>query len=189
MKRLSIAGIGAIAIIATVPFVSSVPGLTALHNIGDAIAQTVAPAKVNLRLTAEKKEVQKDSQGKQQVVWKSLQGNVVVQPGDVLRYTVTGENASARPVKKLSLMQPIPKQTKYVLNSVTVPQNVGAKVVFSIDGGKSFVEKPTVQVKLPNGTVETRPAPAEAYTHVRWNFANPLAPATKVNASYEVEVR
>lgn len=189
MKRSYIAGLSAIAIIATVPFVATMPSFANLQQqMGNAIAQnTPGKAKVQLRLAAEKREVQKDSQGKEQVVWKALEGNVVVQPGDVLRYTVSGENNSDRPVKNLVLMQPIPQQTKYVLNSATVPQ--GAKVIYSINGGKSFVEKPTVQVKLPNGTTETRPAPAEAYTHVRWDIGTPIAPATKVNASYQVQVR
>ncbi|MBW4575197.1 MAG: hypothetical protein KME08_07925 [Aphanothece sp. CMT-3BRIN-NPC111] len=189
MKRASIAGLGAIAIIAAVPFVSTIPGFTALHDIGEAIAQTINPAKVDLRLTADKQVVEKDQQGKENVTWQALQGNVVVQPGNVIRYRVLGENSSDRPVKKLSITQPVPKQTIYVLNSAMTTQNSGVNTVYSIDNAKTFVEKPTVQVKLPNGEVETKPAPAEAYTHVRWSFSEPIAAQTKVAAAYQVKVR
>lgn len=188
MKRLSI-GLGAIALMASVPFASEMPVLANFREAGTAIAQNLQrQPQVQMRLGAEKKVVQKNQQGKQQVSWQTLQGKVVVQPGDVIRYVVSGKNDSDRPVKNLVVTQPIPKQTTYILNSVTVKNNA-AKITYSIDNGKSFVEKPTVQVKLPNGKVETRPAPAELYTHLRWKFAQSIAPATPVNATYQVKVR
>lgn len=189
MKRLSIAGLGAIAVMAAVPFVGEMPVLANLRDSGAAIAQNVQrQPEVQLSLGAEKKVVQQDQQGKQQVTWQALQGKVVVQPGDVIRYTLSGKNNSDRPVKNLVVTQPIPKQTTYVMNSVTVNNNK-AKTTYSIDNGKSFVENPTIQVKLPDGKVETRPAPAELYTHVRWNFAESIDPTAAVNANYQVKVR
>lgn len=188
MKRLSVS-LGAIAVMATVPFISEMPVLANLREAGAAIAQNIQrQPQVQLRLGAEKKILQKDQQGKQQITWQTLQGNVVVQPGDVIRYIVTGKNDSDRSVRNLVFTQPIPQQTTYVLNSVTV-KNSGTKITYSIDNGKSFVEKPTVRVKLPDGKVETRPAPAELYTHVRWKFIESISPATPVNATYQVKVR
>lgn len=189
MKHLNFVGLGAIALIATTSFVGEMPVLADLRDAGVAIAQNIQrQPQVQLRLGAEKKVLQKDQQGKQQVTWQTLQGNVVVQPGDVLRYVVTGKNNSDRAVKNLVLTQPIPKQTAYVLNSVTVKNNK-AKVTYSIDNGKSFVEKPTVRVKLDTGKIETRPAPAELYTHVRWKFEQPISSAIPVNATYQVRLR
>ncbi|MCC5668808.1 hypothetical protein LC653_34390 [Nostoc sp. CHAB 5784] len=203
MKRLSFAGLGAfafgvggaIALIATVPFVSQVPGVASLwhstsayaEGVGGAIAQNVKPqGQLQLRLEAEKQVVAQDQQGKQSKKWQPLKGQAVVQPGDVLRYTLNSENKSDRPVKNLVLNQPIPKGMVYVLKSVSATN--GTKVIYSIDGGRSFVENPTVKVTLPNGKVETKPAPANVYTHIRLQV--PLVAAkTTVKATYQTQVR
>jgi len=188
MKRSFIA-LGALGLIAAVPFVSETPVFASLRQVGAAIAQNLQPQpQVQLRLNAEKKVVQQTQQGKQETTWQPLQGKVVVQPGDVIRYTMSGKNDSDRPVKNLVVTQLIPRQTIYVLNSAAV-KNKTAKVTYSIDNGKSFVEKPTIQVKLADGKVETRPAPAELYTRLRFNFGDAIAPATVVSAAYQVKVR
>jgi hypothetical protein len=64
-----------------------------------------------------------------------------------------------------------------------------ANVVFSIDQGKTFIAQPIVKVTLPDGTVTEKPAPAEAYTHVRWEISQELAPNAVVAAAYQVTVR
>lgn len=185
MKRSAIIGLAAMLV--SVPF-TSIPGFatTAPKSI---LAQNVQnQPKVQLRLTAAKKIVQKDAQGKDKVTWQSLQGNVTVQPGDVIRYTVMGANNGDRPANNLVVTQPIPKQTAYVLNSSATIKNT-ATVTYSINNGKTFVAKPTVQVKLANGKIETRPAPAEAYTHVRWKFNDAIAVKSTVGAVYQVRVK
>lgn len=184
MKRFSVTSLGTLTVIATISFI----GVLTSREAGTAIAQNIQRPQVQLRLGAEKRVLRKDQQGKQQVTWQILQGNVVVQPGDVLRYVVTGKNNSNRAVRNLVVTQPIPKQTAYLLNSVTVKNNK-AKVTYSINNGKSFVAQPTIQVKLANGKVETQPAPAEIYTYVRWKFEQPISPETAVNATYQVRVR
>ncbi len=188
MKRLSILGLATLLISA--PLVGELPSLATLeNNSGKILAQNVqAKPQVQLRLTADKKIVKQDVQGKPTVTWLSLQGNVVVQPGDVIRYTVNGANSGSRPASNLVVTQPIPKQTAYVLNS-SATINSTATVTYSIDNGKTFVAKPTVQVKLANGKVETQNAPAEAYTHVRWKFNNTIAPKSTVGAVYQVRVK
>ncbi|MBN3926177.1 hypothetical protein [Nostoc sp. NMS4] len=187
MKRLSIAGLGAIALIATVPFVSQVPGVANIWHSTSAVAQNVqTKGQIQLRLEAEKQVVAQDQQGKQSKTWQPLKGQAVVQPGDVLRYTLTGENKSDRPVTNLTLNQPIPKGMVYVLKSASVTNS--AKISYSIDGGRSFVENPTVKVTLPDGKVETKPAPAIAYTHIRLQIPS-VAAKTAVKATYQTQVR
>jgi uncharacterized repeat protein (TIGR01451 family) len=187
MQRVSLAGLGAIALIATAPFVGQIPGIANVWHSGSAVAQNIKnQGQIQLRLEAEKQVVAKDQQGKQSQKWEPLKGQVTVRPGDVLRYTLTGENKSDRPVKNLTLNQPIPKGMVYVLKSVNAANN--AKVVYSIDGGRSFVENPTVKVTLPDGKVETRPAPAIAYTHIRLQIPS-LAAKTTVKATYQTQVR
>jgi len=187
MNRVSIAGIGAIALIATVPFISQIPGIANVWHSGSAIAQNVKiQGQMQLRLEAEKQVVTQDQQGKQSKTWQSLKGQAVVQPGDVLRYTLSGENKSDRQLKNLTLNQPIPQGMQYVLKSANITNN--AKITYSIDGGRSFVENPTIKVTLPNGKVETKPAPASIYTHIRL-LVPAVAAKTIVKATYQTQVR
>lgn len=184
-KHVSIA-MSAAALTVTLSLVNHTPVMAGFKQMGEVIAQALNRPQIKLNLSAEKQIVSQDQKGQKMVSWKALSGKVTVNPGDVLRYTVTGQNEGDRVAKKFVVTQPIPKQMIYVLGSATNSSN--AKTTYSIDNGKSFVENPTIQVRLPNGQVETRPAPAEAYTHLRWQFgdANPKA---MVNAKYQVKVR
>lgn len=187
MKRVSLAGIGAIAFVATLPFVGQTPGVASLWHSTSAVAQDIkAQERLQLRLEAEKQVVAKDQQGKQSKTWQPLKGQAVVQPGDVLRYTLISENKSDRPIKNLTLNQPIPKGMVYVLNSINVAND--AKITYSIDGSRSFVENPTIKLTLPDGKVETKPAPAIAYTHIRLQVPSVAAKAI-VKATYQTQVR
>jgi uncharacterized repeat protein (TIGR01451 family) len=187
MKRFSFASLGAFALIATVPFISQVPGVASLWHSTSAVAQNVqTQGQIQLRLEAEKQVVAQDQQGKQSKAWQPLKGQAVVQPGDVLRYTLSGENKSDRSVSNLTLNQPIPKGMVYVLKSTSATNN--AKITYSIDGGRSFVENPTVKATLPNGKVETKPAPAITYTHIRLQIPS-VAAKTTVKATYQTQVR
>ncbi|MEH2263735.1 hypothetical protein [Nostoc sp.] len=187
MKRVSLAGLGAFALIATVPFIGQIPGIANGWHSDSAVAQNIkTQGQIQLRLEVEKQVVAQDRQGKQSQKWEPLKGQAVVRPGDVLRYTLSGENKSDRSVKNLILNQPIPKGMVYVLKSTKVPDNT--KVIYSVDGGRSFVENPTVKVTLPGGKVETKPAPAIAYTHIRLQIPL-LAAKTTVKATYQTQVR
>ena len=189
MKRVSIASLGAVALIAGATFSSQIPVIANVFEGGTAVAQSARKSQVQLRLEAEKKVVSKDAQGKTKVTWQGLKDGAQVQPGDVLRYSVTGANNGTKAVKNLAINQPIPKGMVYVLNSATVNSNAGAKTTYSIDGGKTYVQNPTVQVRLANGQTETRPAPDTAYTHIRWNFGSSVSAKTAVKGTYQVKVR
>ena len=184
-KRVSIA-LSVAAFTIAIPLLNNSPVMAGLQQMGDTIAQTLNRPQIKLALSAEKQIVSSDQNNQKAVSWKALEGKVSVNPGDVLRYTVTGRNEGDRAAKKLVVTQPIPKQMVYILATAT--NNSNAKTTYSIDNGKSFVENPTITVKLANGQVETRPAPAEAYTHIRWNFGDATPKAT-VNAMYSVKVR
>ncbi len=189
MKRISIAGLSAVVILAAAPLVGVIPGIPSFSDLGSANAQNIQnQSQLQLRLEAEKQVVAQDQQGKQKVSWKALQGKAVVQPGDVLRYTLSGENTSDRPLKNLTLNQPIPKGMVYVLKSATINAK-DAKISYSIDGGRTFVVNPTVKVTLSNGKVETKPAPATAYTHIRMNFGSIVPAKSTIKATYQVQVR
>jgi uncharacterized repeat protein (TIGR01451 family) len=184
-KSLSI-GLSLFAAAAIVPVVSNTPVLANLQQAGTAIVKNILQPKVQLEMSAAKKVVVTNAEGKAEVKWQALKGQVTVQPGDVLRYTVASKNAGDKAAKNLVVTQPIPARTTYVLKSANPD---GAKLTFSIDGGKNFVEKPMVKVKLEDGKEAMRPAPAAAYTHARWSYGDSIAPLASVKAAYEVAVK
>ena len=187
MKRFYLAGLGLTAAVALSPL-----GSTSLRNLFNAETTWAGVAhqpQVQLQLAADKQIVQTDPTGTK-VTWQAVaNGKTLVQPGDVIRYTISGANGGDRPASNLTVVQPIPKGTVYLLNSANGNSNNGTVITYSIDNGKNFVATPTVTVVLPDGKVETRPAPATAYTSVRWNFSKPLNPGAKALVAYQVKVQ
>ena len=116
-----------------------------------------------------------------------MAGKSTVQPGDVLRYVVASSNEGEMAAKNLVITQPIPAAMTYVIGSEK--GNTAADATYSIDKGETFVAEPMVEVTLPDGTVEMQPAPAEAYTHVKWTFNEDLDSSVVVNVSHEVVVK
>lgn len=189
MQRKALLGLSAAAVMLTVPLVSNMPVLASLQNAGTVLAQAVQKKpQVQLNLSVAKQVVERDSQGKEKITWQEEGQKVSVRPGDILRYSLSSKNAGDRPVKNLVLTQPIPKGMLYVLNSASRGGDHSAQLTYSIDGGRTFVASPTVQVMV-NGKSESRPAPAEAYTHVRWTLTNSLAASATAKVDYQVNVR
>ena len=152
-----------IGLIVAVPLLSKTPVLASLQSAGAAIAQAISGPPVKMNLAADKKTIAVDSEGQQVVNWQPLEGQAVVVPGDVLRYTVISENTGDAPAKNFVVTQPITAQMTYELGSA---QSSGATITYSIDNGQTFVANPTIEVTLEDGTVEERPAPAEVlYPH------------------------
>lgn len=187
MKHLAILSIGALALIASLSPANTSPLLANSPKPTDVALDFQRQPQFQFYLKAEKKIVQLNHPRKQYVIWQGLQGDAIVQRGDVIRYIVTGKNNSGRSLKYLVVTQPIPKHTIYILNSVAVKNNE-AKLTYSIDNGRSFVEKPIVRVKLANGRIETHSAPAALYTHLRWNYSKLISPAAVVNTTFLVKV-
>jgi uncharacterized repeat protein (TIGR01451 family) len=174
MYKLLVASISAIGLVVTTTLTSQLPVQAQLQTTPATTSPTAAK-RVVLTYKAEKK-VMETVDNKQKVTYQATGKSV--KPGDILRYTVTAKNSN-RPVKNLTLTQPIPKGTKYIKNSAT--PLVGAELLFSIDGGKTYTAKPMV---------DNKEAPAAAYTNVRWKFAKLATPANaQINAACEVEVK
>ncbi|RUT01787.1 hypothetical protein DSM106972_064100 [Dulcicalothrix desertica PCC 7102] len=188
MKHSYLLGLAAVTLIASVPVVAQIPAAKNFFQ-SSANAQNVQKQqKVKLQLDAEKQVIFQNQQGKQMKSWQALKGQASVQPGDVLRYTVSGENLSNKPVKNLTINQPIPQRMEFVLKSAIGDIRSDTKITYSIDGGRSFVENPTVKVTLPNGKVETKAAPASTYTHIRMQIPSVEAKSV-VKGSYQVKVK
>jgi uncharacterized repeat protein (TIGR01451 family) len=151
------------------------------------VAQQQQP--VELLLAAEKRQVSHNESGAEKISWNSLASNSQVLPGSILRYAVTAKNNTNRNMSNLTVIQPIPNGMVYIIPSATVLNTSGAKLEFSIDGSKTFSVNPIIRVRGRDGKIEERPAPADAYTHVRWNFGETLPANSQVTVAYQVRVK
>ena len=160
--------------------------LTPLAACAALNVHAAAPAStpVQLRLSVQEKTVTHDVQGRALVTWRPLDA-AGVRPGDVLRYTLAGTNQGPLPVRGLALTQPVPVGTTLVLRSAS---GGDVRVTYSVDNGHTFDSAPVVRVLAPGGAVRTVPAPAGAYTDVRWTLTGAVAPAATIQVSYEVKV-
>ena len=129
--------------------------------------------RVALTLKADKKVVQD-----RQTIFQPIAGKASVKPGDIIKYTVIAKNNSRCLLRNLVLKQPIPRGTNYLKDSATAVD--GAQLLFSIDGGKTFVAKPMVGGEA---------APATAYNYLRWKFAGKMKPNAQVQTTYELQVK
>ncbi len=184
MKRWFI-GLSTLALVGAAPLLGGEPVRAQLFDVKDTIVESIFRPEVKLTLGAEKQVITLNEKGQEKLSWEVLEGRVTVHPGDVLRYTVDGANSGDVEAANLQITQPVPANTVYSLGSA----KGNAKITYSIDNGQSFVTEPMVEVVLPDNTVEQQPAPAEAYTHVKWSFDESLASATAVKVSYEVKVQ
>jgi uncharacterized repeat protein (TIGR01451 family) len=188
MKPIDTFKLGAIALISSISFAAVMPSLASLQTSDPAIAQTAKQeSPVQLKLAAERQSIIAAASGGG--TWKPLPANTSLRPGETIRYVVTASNISDRTIKKLVVNQPVPKGSVYVLGSATLPTVEGAAVDYSIDGGKTYSEKPTIRVKLESGEIVTRPAPDSLYTNVRWSFGDNFSAKTVAYASYQVRIR
>ena len=122
----------------------------------------------------------------------SLDKSTVVNPGEILDWTMTSENQGTAPndgnasALEYKTVGHIPRGTEFVAGSAKAD---GAKALYSIDGGKSFSAQPMIEVKQVDGNVKRVPAPVSMYTEIRYEWSDPLAQGGKLSASYKVRVK
>lgn len=115
-----------------------------------------------------------------------LDKSIVVNPGEVLDWTITSENSGNAAALEYKTVGHIPRGTEFIAGSVKAD---GAKTVYSIDGGKSFSPQPMIEEKQADGSTKRVPAPVSMYTEIRYEWADPLAQGGKLSASYKVRVK
>lgn len=162
-----------------------------LTHSNPALAQTQQA--LNLTLEGHKRQVQTNAQGLPEVVWVAINGGSTenspnLRPGDVVRYTIRGNNRTDQPISGLVLNDDIPSNMIIVLGSATVDQGA-ATLTYSADGGQTYSRTPMIRENRPDGTFISRPAEPEEYTHVRWSFTEPVAARSAVQGSYQVRLR
>lgn len=109
-----------------------------------------------------------------------------VLPGDVLRFTLTFTNATAKPVRNVELRDPIPAGVRYVAGSAR-SSRADARLEFSADGGRSWSAAPTESVVV-DGKAMTRAVAPDRFTHVRWVVTGAVVPGAVVTADFEARV-
>src|SRR5262245_23925664 len=131
---------------------------------------------IELRSRVEKRIMVKLPDGRTEE--KLIPANKVV-PGDVVAYTIEAKNIAKQPAERVVITDPIPAHTHYLEGSA---QAANADLTFSVDGGTRFDTPEKLEVTEPNGA--RRAARASDYTHIRWVFAQPLAPAESRSARF-----
>jgi len=117
----------------------------------------------------------------------SVDANTIVRPGEVLDWTITSENSGTSAAREYKAVGQIPRGTQLVVGSTSADGS--AAVVYSIDQGRTFSAQPTIEERQADGSVKQVPAPVSMYTHLRYEWSDPLAQGGRLTASYKVRVR
>jgi uncharacterized repeat protein (TIGR01451 family) len=152
-------------------------GFAQRHLIAASAARLMARPEVKIQLAA---AVERDSK------LLPLDKSMVVNPGEILDWTIDSENSGNAPARSYQAIGHIPQGTTFVAGSAKAD---GANAVFSIDGGKSFSAQPLIEVKQADGSTKQVPAPVAMYTEIRYEWADSLAAGGKLSASYKVRVK
>ena len=144
---------------------------------GAASAQAGA---IELKTTAQKQLLVVGADGSEQELLVPP-GKVI--PGDAIVYTIEARNISTNPAERVVITDPIPEHMDYVDGSATAD---GTELLFSVDGGMSFDRAEALEVVEADGT--RRPATSEDFTHIRWVFRSPLAPAGDASVRFVARV-
>lgn len=110
-----------------------------------------------------------------------------VKPGEILDWTITSANEGDASASDYKAVAKIPAGTQFIAGSASADGS--ASVTYSIDNGKSFSPKPTIDEKQPDGSIKKVPAPVNMYTQLRYEWADPLVQGGKLNASYKVRLK
>ncbi len=127
--------------------------------------------------------VSKDAKGAEKT---TPLANAAVTPGETIRYVLVMSNKGDTPALNVVPVGKIPTGTAYEVGSASM---AGAtRVEFSLNGGKSWAEHPTVTVHGPNGDM-VKPADPGKYTNLRWIVAKPIPANGSLTYTYEVMVK
>lgn len=147
-------------------------------------AQAATPSPVTLSSDVKIERVETDSAGKEKVALYAPK-QVVVVPGDKVVFTLEVMNNGAVPAAGFRATNPLPGPVQFV----SVAED-WAEV--SVDGGNVWGKLPALKVTAKDtaGAADVeRAAGPEDVTHVRWVFADAIAPGAKRTISYRGVVR
>jgi uncharacterized repeat protein (TIGR01451 family) len=143
-------------------------------------AQTAPPrSPVSLQSDAKIERMETAPDGRERTVLKNP-ADVVVVPGDRVVFTLKYANRGSEAANGFRATNPMPGPVQFVAATEDWAE-------VSVDGGKSWgkLSSLTVMAKGADGVSDaTRAAGPEDVTHVRWVFANAIAPGTEGTVSY-----
>lgn len=189
MKAINLLTLGIVSLAISLPMAASNQAVQAAPRSNHLLVAQAAKAAIKLQLNLLKRVETRDAQGKTKVTWKPIPDNSIL-PGMVLRYQVIGKNLGKGTAQNLKVTQPVPDTMVYQLQSAKPID--GTQVLFSIDKGKTFVASPTVRVlEFANGLPRfvEKPAPADRYTHVQWQFNRGVKGGESFQVTYDVTVK
>src|SRR5262245_14447312 len=144
-------------------------------------APDTAPPRLEVTVAVQREVTRVDVNGRSQVVLEPVK---TANPGDVLVYRLRATNVGLTAAREAKIDDPIPAGT------VLVPESIGKNVHASLDGGKTWQVFPaTVARKRDDGQVERVPAPASAYTNLRWVLEQAVPPGESTEVGFKVQVQ
>ena len=135
---------------------------------------------VEIKITAEVEVKVKAADGSEEV--KRVPA-AKVPPGTAVIYTLHAKNTSTKPASDVVMTDPIPNEMAYIDGSASTD---GARVTFSVDGGKTFGAQESLKIRGEDGAMR---AALPAYlTNIRWQLEMPLAPGEARAASFRARL-
>ncbi len=104
--------------------------------------------------------------------------------GDPVIYTLRVTNLGSLPVTGVVVTAPIPNRMRYLADTAVGP---GAKISFSVDGGRRYAAPGRLRVTGANG--RPRPAQPADYTDLRWVLTDPLQSGSVAYLRYTAMLR
>ena len=135
-----------------------------------------AQGHIQLKSVAQVEKEVFNQEGKKEL--KRIPADKVV-PGDEVIFTTYYTNISKEVVENAVITNPIPEHMTYKPNSA---QGSGAKITYSIDGGKTYNSPAKLFVYDAAG--RQFPARPQDYTHIRWTFETPVPSGAKGEVSF-----
>jgi len=135
---------------------------------------------LELKTIAQTEEVVIDESGQRRV---QLVPAAKIVPGTEVIWTITANNVCAAPAANVAIDNPLPAEMDYVAGTAL---GVGSQIAFSLDGQR-FGAPEQLQVREADG--ESRPARADEYRHIRFEFKNPIAPGQMAIARYRAKLK
>lgn len=158
---------------------------TIIGNWGSpAQAQSGMASAVTLRSDVKIERTERDASGNEKTVLLTPK-DVAVVPGDNVVFTLFVHNPSAQPAVGFKATNPMPAAVRFEAVAEDWAE-------LSVDNGKSWGKLANLKIKTKGaaGAADIeRPATAQDVTHVRWVFADAIAPSAQRTIQYRGVVK
>lgn len=139
-------------------------------------------SKLDLKTKVEKEvKVQKNGKWVTEMVPVEKTGS-----GDVLVYTITYRNTGTSSVVDAVIVNPIPRELILIQDTA---EGSDSDITYSIDNSRTWHKPPImVEMKKTGGTIESKPAAMDRYTHIRWIIKKPVMPGQSGRVTFKATV-